>query len=396
MNLIDTLREYTGKCINCSFCEAVCPTFQAFEYSSSYGARGRIFLAREISVNKNIINNVRDFFYSCLNCNVCESVCPAGISAGKASLMVKRIISSENEMDYIVNALVKMIMENRSPVGKMDGPSWYDISMKNGSDILFYSGGIYSLMAHAKMLSNIIRNRKMKEIAERILKKNPDIIFLFSNFEDKGLMKRMDTILYKIFYIIKTVYKDVNYLGYMEPYSGALLYEFGYYDEMIEYGNFLRDFFNSLKIKKIITSDPHTHEMMKKIYPENIQGFNFESEFYLDSFRADLKNNGRKYAYHEPCHFSTHLRVDSPLNILKSIGDVSLPARNGRTTYCCGGPIEMLFPSKSERISEIRYGQLRDLETDEIVTSCPVCLSNLEKYGKIRDISEIIFENIIH
>ncbi|MGC9166448.1 MAG: (Fe-S)-binding protein [Thermoplasmata archaeon] len=392
MRLKIDLKDYTGKCINCSFCEAVCPTYQAFDYISSYGARGRIFLAREI-VNKKIgIQNVRDFYYSCLNCNVCESVCPAGISAGKASLMVKNIMKNEGIKDYIVDALVKNILKEKSPTGKMVGPSWYDISMKNNSPILFYTGGMYYLMAQAKILSDLIKKNKMKDLAEKILEKNENIIKLFSNFEDKKMKMKMDSIIFKIYNIIKTEYKDVSYLGYLEPYSGALLYEFGYHEELIEYGKYLRDFFNSLNVRNIIVSDPHTYEVLKIVYPEIVDNFNFEIEYYLDIIRLKIKKTNKSYAYHEPCHFTAHLKVDTPLNILNSIGEVKLPVRNGKNTYCCGGPIEMLFPSNSDYISSNRYNQLKELDADEIVTACPVCYANLGKHGDIKDISEILYD----
>jgi len=47
-NKLNDLAKITDKCINCGFCEAVCPTLDAFSYDSAEGARGRIIIAKDI------------------------------------------------------------------------------------------------------------------------------------------------------------------------------------------------------------------------------------------------------------------------------------------------------------------------------------------------------------
>ncbi|MEM4091280.1 MAG: hypothetical protein QXQ46_11180 [Thermoplasmatales archaeon] len=47
-DLLDLLKEETGKWINCGFCEIVCQTLEPSAYDLWKGARGRIIIAREL------------------------------------------------------------------------------------------------------------------------------------------------------------------------------------------------------------------------------------------------------------------------------------------------------------------------------------------------------------
>ena len=54
------------------------------------------------------------------------------------------------------------------------------------------------------------------------------------------------------------------------------------------------------------------------------------------------------------------------------------PELAGRSTHCCGGPLESLFPAEAHRISGIRITQL-ETQGKDVVTMCPFCWVNLSK-----------------
>ena len=83
------------------------------------------------------------------------------------------------------------------------------------------------------------------------------------------------------------------------------------------------------------------------------------------------------------------------MDILNNISDVKLPDRNGKTTMCCGGPDELLYPEISYSISRKRYEDLKKT-ADKIVTVCPLCYNNLSYDDNVIDFSEFVRNLIIN
>ena len=83
------MKEEVEKCVNCGFCESVCPTLPASGFRSTIGARGRVDLGKAFIAEMNNAGRselkISDSFYSCLDCFACLQVCPAGVNAGKVS-----------------------------------------------------------------------------------------------------------------------------------------------------------------------------------------------------------------------------------------------------------------------------------------------------------------------
>jgi Fe-S oxidoreductase len=52
------------------------------------------------------------------------------------------------------------------------------------------------------------------------------------------------------------------------------------------------------------------------------------------------------------------------------------PENSGRQTWCCGGPVESLYPAKAAANAAKRVAQLREAAPDG-VTMCPMCFVNL-------------------
>ncbi len=71
--------EELDKCVNCGLCQAVCPTFLV-KGGEGLTARGKIMLLKELldgSVEPS--GSIADLFDDCLTCYACQSVCPADV-----------------------------------------------------------------------------------------------------------------------------------------------------------------------------------------------------------------------------------------------------------------------------------------------------------------------------
>ena len=70
-SLLEELENEVGNCINCGFCETVCPTLDPSGFSLWKGARGRVIMGRtllEDTKNGIPVPALSDSFYSCLDC----------------------------------------------------------------------------------------------------------------------------------------------------------------------------------------------------------------------------------------------------------------------------------------------------------------------------------------
>ncbi len=60
-------------------------------------------------------------------------------------------------------------------------------------------------------------------------------------------------------------------------------------------------------------------------------------------------------------------------------------------TWCCGGPVESLYPEKALANAQKRVEQLSEAGS-EVVTMCPMCLVNLSNAAP----DDVTFNDISH
>jgi len=193
-----------------------------------------------------------------------------------------------------------------------------------------------------------------------------------------------------------------GYLYDEELYSGALVYDQGVDKVFLSHARVVQKMLADHGVKKAITVDPHTTNMLRHVYPEVLDGFGLEVQSYLEVLverNSEIKQqlDGRVIV-HDSCVYARHEGIiEQPRDMLKRTGlTVESPELSGSLTHCCGGPIESLFPKKAHAIAEKRIEQLA-ATGDNIVTMCPICLVNLKHAAgedniKIKDISEYFAE----
>lgn len=404
-SLINALEAEVGKCISCGFCESVCPTLPAAGYELWKGARGRVITGNEVlkAVKSGEKLSVSDSFYSCLDCDACLYVCPAGVNAGNVSHISREIIT-ENLLEKNENPLARMIvnvtMKYMNPLGIREKCDTWFQGMQADSDSrdLLYTGNMYQLMAYTGGMSDL--RKYLGDAASgwmsKLVGNTPSLIRLSPKKKNPDMEERLNRSLVNIADLLREAGIKFNYLGKDEPYPGTFIYDLGYARKFSEYAKMVTDIFRKSGAKRIITVDPHTYDLLKNVYPKYVEDFNFEIVHYLDLV-SDLqyKQSEEKITYHEPCHFS--LREDAynrPLDTLQRISDVHLPPRNGRRTRCCGGPDELLFPDIAEKAASARYQELEEVGADRIVTACPICYVNLSRGPNVMEISDFLRDSL--
>lgn len=398
-NLFEDLEKEASKCINCGFCDSVCPTLPASGYKANISARGRVNLAnsiiKEIKSRGKFELNISESYYSCLTCYACLEVCPAGINAGKVSELGRKIIVkySKNQRNIIADVIVKNIIKYKDPLGlTKECSSWAEgVSFDKSSKNLLYTGHMYQLMAYSKGIEDFILKRKrLFNLLTKVISIFPSLIKISRFFYKKEIKEKMESSLKNIVNLLKMSEIDFKYEK-DEPYPGTLLLDYGYDEEFAKYAKEVTDYFKSKGIERIIVIDPHTYEILKIHYPRYVKDFNFEVVYYFDLLdNLKFEKIEKEITYHEPCHFIRRLNYTKHRDFLKEKSILKLPLHSGRNTMCCGGPDAMLYKDISDKVAENRFKELEETKAEYIVTSCPVCFANLYKSNSVIDFSSFL------
>jgi len=401
------IENESGRCIKCGFCNSVCPTLSAKDFSEYYGARGRMILANELIKKKNddffnFLKLSQKSFESCLSCYACLMECPAALNAGHVSELVRQLIVTLPRNKVAPNPISALITK---PITKYGNPlglrgkdyAWTKgISLPDKGDFLLFTGSLYQLMPYSSKLVKITSKlgedstRKLATLGSRF----SSVIKISRLLYDPTINTRMQKIMKDIVKLLQISGVSFYYDADLEVYPGTYLYELGFEESFKEYAKKVSENFRKKGVKKIITIDPHTYDLLKNVYPK-YTNFEYEVVYYLDLVQIDFNKTEMSATYHDPCHLSRHSNYFAkPRELISLIAKIREPTHYGSKTMCCGGPDELEFPGIASKISERRYSELKNTKADVILTSCPVCYVNLAKDESVMDIAEFLLENV--
>ncbi len=314
-----------------------------------------------------------DEIWSCTTCGACEEECPVFIEYIDKIIDMRRHLIETSKNPNAFNQILMNFEKTGNPFGKplVKRAEWVkeieDIPvrlLKEGDevDVLYFvdSYGSYDPAARA-IASSIVRGLHLARI----------------NFGILGPLERDSG-------------HQVRRMG-----------EEGLFQLLVEEN---MKSFNSIRFKKIITTDPHAFNTLKKDYPASFDIYHY-SQFFLE-----LVQNGRLrptrgversdvYTYHDPCYLGRHNGIyDEPRALLHSIPGLNLVEmkRSRDRSFCCGGgDIALWYEIEQEemRMAEKRIEMAREVGANVIVTACPFCLIHLEdaiKTGGFEDEIKVI------
>ena len=199
---------------------------------------------------------------------------------------------------------------------------------------------------------------------------------------------------------------DFAYLGEEEPYSGALLYEFGFAEEFAEHAKKVSRLFKERNVRTVIVTSPHALEAFRLLYPKFVEGFDVNVLHFTEALlKAKQKipmalKEPLDVTLHDPCHLARTLNItEEPREILSQVRNLSLkevPYANKRWTGCCGAPIETLLPSLAEPVAAKRVEELASSGAGTALTLCAFCLANLRKGASGKALKVMDFVEVLH
>lgn len=278
-------------------------------------------------------------------------------------------------------------------------------------EILFYTGGEYQLLPFidslVKTMTHMDQGSKGFSLmmgARNILNKagiNAEKIYASVLAKDRD---RFNSVSYKAAIILQKLGYDICYPGEEELYSGALLYELGFWEDLKSYAVKVANVIQQSGAKTIVCLSPHAAEVLKFIYPKIVKDFSYEIRTFVELVwekrdKLPALNSDTPVVIHDSCRLARELEIDEEIrDILQSVGvPVREALRNRKWTTCCGGPNKLLFPEVSHMIGSRRVEELEETGAGIILTSCPYCLAALqggqgkESKAGIEDLIEFLY-----
>ncbi len=294
------------------------------------------------------------------------------------------------------------IVKTRSPLGIRDSfvNTWWQGITKDKGEWLMFTGLLYQLTPYISMTVRLLERLEGSRFQDTLslLSKLPKSFFNFLRLMIPSKEVEENNRILQSIYKLLAVNVDVYYRPEIDIYSGIMLYDLGSYEEFEDHVNYVVEKLREAGIQKIVTVDPHTTYALSILYPE-YSDFDLEVKNYLELIddasslpKLSANINGKTFSIHDPCYYSRYLDLSNcPRNILESLGIKYQEVKNSKKhTFCCGGPLETLFPKISNEIAKKR---LKEFGDREIITLCPICAATLRRAGgQVKDFANLFNE----
>ncbi len=175
---------------------------------------------------------------------------------------------------------------------------------------------------------------------------------------------------------------------------------------------------NTVRFKYLVANCPHCFNTIKNEYPQ-FGGIDHKPKIIhhsqlLKRLIADGKiklQEGKEQTitFHDPCYLGRYNdEYDAPRDTLKKIKSLNIVEmeRSRENGFCCGagGGHFWMDLKIGERVNVIRTDEAANTGADTVATACPFCMQMLEDGSKltnreetlsVRDIAEVIAENLL-
>jgi Fe-S oxidoreductase len=274
------------------------------------------------------------------------------------------------------------------PLSRRRATGWAEgLGVPSGGKTVLYTGLMYQLMpsmiALEKMLARF-EDSSLRGIlgVGRAANRKLNLSWFASFLVDREDQQTFDNILRDVVFLLRNADVEFGYLYEEELYAGALAHDEGICGAFEKQARRVLRLFQSHGVKRVITVDPHTTNILRTVYPKilPVNGLRVQSylEILAESGKMPRRPPESAATIHDSCVYARHEGiVEEPRCLLEAAGvEVREPEHSGKMTFCCGGPIESLFPGKARAIAETRLQQLAAAGSNAI-TMCPICLVNL-------------------
>jgi glycolate oxidase iron-sulfur subunit len=406
--------EVLNNCIHCGLCLPTCPTYALTNLERS-SPRGRIRLIKSVVEGKlPISDGFIDEMNLCLDCQACETSCPAGIKFGSLVEAARAQIYQGKYGSkigwYIKKILLSWIFVRHGRLKFLARIlRWYQMSvlqnffLKSGL-LKLISKKLYTMQLLAPKISKTFSSDILAEIILPKIKVQNTVAFLpgcimdvaFSNVND-------DTVKLLLHHGCKVIIpRGLGCCGSLQSHNGDMIgarvtakkniellstFSFEYIVTnsagcgafMKEYGElFSHDLFMKEKAKNIAK---RTRDLTE---------FLVETGFLYNQNKFSSVYVTKRITYHDACHLIHSQKIsEQPRELIRSVPKlkfVELP----ESAWCCGsaGIYNITQHDVSMQLLKKKIENIRKIDPDIIVMGNPGCMLQLQ-YGLRKEGLEI-------
>jgi len=372
--VIDEVKEKGGDavkfCYQCGKCDTVCPWNRVRKFSMRRLIREATFGLTEIE---------KEDIWRCTTCGRCPQACPRDVRQIHDMVALRRMATGYG----VFPPAVKPYRTVSAALTAQGNPFNEDRKTRgdwaHGLSVRMFAEGMELLYFPGCYLSYDPRLKKVARATAALL---------------------------------TTAGVDYGILGHKENCCGESIRKTGNEDLFRRLARENIKSFIDAGVKKILVSSPHCYHTFKNEYPEFKVNFEivhiseYLSELLATKKLTITKTYEKKVVYHDPCYLGRHNGIyEEPRNVLRSIPGLELAefAESRQDSLCCGmgGGRIWAETRKEERFANLRMEEARLLGAQELVTSCPYCITNFEDSRavmgytdslQVKDITEILRE----
>jgi len=368
MTALEELREELETCFgtSCGLCERGCPVYQTLKLKTRcMKGRNRTMLGL-LQGKFEITPAVVEAAFECTLCGNCDRWCA-----------LKNTEHTQAFREYLLEQGVEPLKEHSSIVASMRnyGNPWFQ--------------------------PRSARNRWTRGLGiPKAAPGGPDTL-LFAGCTS-AVMKQLTPGLIASAKLLRHAGVEFATLGQDEPCCGSTLMRVGQtkaFEELAE-SNIRK--FQSLGIRKIVTSCPGCYTTLRTTMERAGAGIevvhiSHEIVQLIREGKLKLRKSPERMTYHDPCHLGRLGGVfDEPRDIVSSVATLVEMPNNRFESRCCGAGagLQSAFPKLSRELASRRIAEAKATGATTLVTSCPFCETQLKTVPGIRvvDLMELLLE----
>jgi glycolate oxidase iron-sulfur subunit len=395
------------QCIHCGMCLATCPTYEVTKLERS-SPRGRIKMIKSVARGEMEMSKIfADEMNFCLDCQACETACPAGVKYGRMVETARVVIDNTKYVSKIGVAVkrfaLRKIVASRSGLKFVSRLLW--LYQKIGLQKFVQVTGILKIFS--------------KNLAE-IETLSPVIADKFSDTQIKEIEMPNGEVKYKTAFhfgcLMNTMFADINIdtidvlkecgckiitpqdqvcCGLLMGHNGDMdfalklarknidVFDNHDYDYLISNsagcGTFMRDYAHLLE------DDPAYAEKAKRFSSKVKDVMEFFSEQKPElkfNLEPELDHELKNVTYHDACHLIHAQKVSTqPREVIKSLPGVNYTELE-EASWCCGsaGIYNVVRYDDAVKQLERKMQNIKNTNAKIVLTGNPGCMGQI-KHG---------------
>jgi glycolate oxidase iron-sulfur subunit len=396
--------DVLAQCIHCGMCLAVCPTYDMTKNERS-SPRGRIKLIKSVARGEMEITNLfAEEMNFCLDCQACETACPAGVKYGSMIEAARVEVDNTSYRSWFYKFIKKFLLS--TIIGSRSKLKFVSRLLR-----IYQNSSLRKLLHKSGVMKIFFAN------LEEMDKLSPTVSKQFSDDIIPEITMAKGEVKYKTAFLsgclMNVMFAEINrdtvdvlqscncevFTPKDQICCGSLQAHNGDFDTAKKLAKHTIDVFSDYQFDYMVANSAGCGAFMKEYghiladdveYSDRAKNFSNRvkdiSEFLNEAnISLNMKSLAESITYHDACHLAhTQKITEQPRNILKSIPGTNYTELE-EASWCCGsaGIYNIVHYKESMIILERKMENIRKTNSKVVLTGNPGCLAQL-RYGAKR------------